>query len=461
MKIVKNYSNFSEEYRLNENLLNNAWAKIIAFFKRNFGIHAWIYYAMYLKKNKKLPSRKVEIICPPTYLSISDIPTENEILDKVADIRSKLSDEDTYTPFGNRNQKTNEDVTDDEYISLKHSDPNMRNVNVKELTERIERCYYMNFNRADKHAKDNYSSKSRYARTKTFAVFIWGAPGIGKTEILHQVANKLKIAVQEWHLATIEPTDFRGVPKVEDDRTVSKLPSIFPTSDGENGRGGIMFFDELNRAPEMVLSAALSLALGGKHGQYEIPPRWIIVAAGNRPDDIPGKLQDDPILWNRFFHVNYVPEISEWLEWAKQQPAINPCLIDFIKKFGEPSDGGFYHQLAPDKSAPNWPSPRTWEMASEEEYFEKSEDWENRLSESEVLKIYEDMVGYKAAKKFAEFQSAEDERRWAEARKNKMKSPETVKNINDEEENIDLTDLTEQPVKPKRAPRAPRAPKKI
>ena len=453
MKIVKNYSSFSEEYRLNENLLNNAWGKIIAFFKRNFGKHAWIYYTMYLKRNKKLPSRKVEIICPPTYLSVSDIPTEQEVEEAVGQIQSRSRLEESM------------ETDQTEYVKMPHPDPNMRNVNVKELMEEIETCYFMNLQRANKHQQDDYSETSKFARTKTFAVFIWGAPGIGKTEILHQVAHKLKVAVQEWHLATIEPTDFRGVPKVENDRTVSKLPSIFPTSDGENERGGIMFFDELNRAPEMVLSAALSLALGGKHGQYEIPPRWIIIAAGNRPDDIPGKLQDDPILWNRFFHVNYVPDINEWADWAKQQPEINPDLIEFLNKNNE-----FYHQMSPDKSNPNWPSPRTWEMASQEEYYEKSEDWENRLSENEVRDIYQDFVGFKAAKKFAAFQTEQDKKRYEERLKriqNKsfgnnerpggMKfGPKLDDPSGEEDEVTNVIPAVEPPVKPKRAPRAPR-----
>jgi hypothetical protein len=402
MKVVKNYENFSEEYRLNENSIKNMWSAVVSFFKKKFGKHAWIYYALYLQKKGQLPKNKVELICPDSYLK-SSVPTDSDF-SAMTENNSKILEAD-----------------ESDYVELRAPDINMRDVNVKELKEKIKDVYEMNLLRANRHKAENYDSSSKYARESTHAVFIWGAPGIGKTEILHQLAKELEVAVLEWHLATIEPTDFRGIPKVEnikgsndprDERTVSKLPSIFPTSDGDNGKGGIMFFDELNRAPEMVLSASLALALGGKHGEYELPPRWIIMAAGNRPDDIPGRLQDDPILWNRFSHVNYVPDLEEWFDYISKLPHINPDLVEFIKKYPK-----YYHRLAPLTNQPNWPSPRTWEMASEEDYFERGEDWKNVLPKTEVSNIYQDMVGHEAGTKFADFVEEQDKKRREERMK--------------------------------------------
>lgn len=252
-------------------------------------------------------------------------------------------------------------------------------------------------------------------RTKNHALYIWGAPGIGKTEILHQVANKLSIVVQEWHLSQIEPTDFRGVPKVEnvigsndpaDERTVTKLPAIFPTSDGPfpdlgiNSKGGIMFFDEINRAPKMVLSAALSLCLNGKIGNYELPPHWIVVAAGNRPEDLGGMITTsiEPALSNRFAHVNYSPSLGSWINWALTKKHINPDIIAFLTW-----DKGYFHKLDPDNETPNWPSPRTWDLASEEEYFARGKNWKNKLPLKRIQSIYQKWVGGEAAIKFKEY----------------------------------------------------------
>ena len=440
MKIVKNYDNFSEEYQLNENLFGQVWGAIVNYFKRHFGIHAWIYYALYLQKKGQLPAHQVELICPPSYLNKNELPQDIEISQELKDrfeseYSKKDEEDEEEVAADTANAVLKEGLAPDtsDHISLSHADPEMEDVNVKQLKDVIIQVYQMNAMRAKRHGEEKYSSKSQFVRKKTHAVFIWGAPGIGKTEILHQVAKELEVAVEEWHLATIEPTDFRGVPKVEnvmnsndpkDERSVSKLPALFPTSDGKNGKGGIMFFDELNRAPEMVLGASLSLALSGRHGQYELPPHWIVIAAGNRPDDIPGRLIDDKILWNRFHHLNYKPEIEEWAEYSKTLPYMNPDLIEFLSKKdkdGRSIYGEYYHQLTPEKSNPNWPSPRTWEMASEEEYFERGEDWNNRLSKQDIQDIYEDLVGYKAAVAFSNFAEAQEAKRAKEREERKRK----------------------------------------
>ena len=86
MKLVKNYDNFSEETQLNENLLKNAFGAIVDFFKRKFGQHAWLHYALYLEKNGLLMGKngqpKVELIYPPNYgkggkvLSVEELEQE-------------------------------------------------------------------------------------------------------------------------------------------------------------------------------------------------------------------------------------------------------------------------------------------------------------------------------------------------------------------------------------------------
>ena len=453
MKLVKNYENFSTEYRLNENIFKNMWGAVINYFKRNFGPHAWLYYALYLDKNGQLPKKKVQIICPPGYLAgmekgLKDIPTAKDIeaaMNAKFDPKNKDEYEDMDSEMETRMrasgdvdkaeeieevedveelEKEHENYTfeDDnhiwEFVTLKYptegkglaeGEEIMRNINVKKLMDRIKRVYDMNALRAARHEGDKYSEESEHIRKKTHALFIWGAPGIGKTEILHQVARKLNILVQEWHLATIEPTDFRGIPKVEniikgsvdpkDERTVSKLPAIFPTSDG-NGKGGIMFFDEMNRAPGMVLGAALALALSGKHGEYKLPPRWIVIAAGNRPEDITTvQLEDDVILWNRFAHVNFTPSVDDWIDYSITKKDINPDLITFLHFHKQ-----FYHRLDTEaKDRPNWTSARAWETASQEEYFKRKENWNNDLSYKEIQDTYTDQVGLDAALAFVEY----------------------------------------------------------
>ena len=450
MKTLKNYDHFSKEYRanesakINENVFSDIFNKVISFFKNHFGKHAWIYYALYLQKKGKLP-KGIELICPPTYANISDIPTDKEIED--SQIKSDVEPVDNETVEDEKeneipglkddeNQEENkvdneieelekvkesltkiylnESLLDDnqDFVSLDHPDPNVVNEDVAELKEEVKRLYNMNALRAGRHQEEGEKS-NEFGRKKTNAIFIWGAPGIGKTEILHQVAKELDIAVIEWHLSQIEPTDFRGIPKIEniigsddskDERTVWKLPSIFPTSNGKNGKGGIMFFDEMNRAPQMVLSASLALALSGKHGDYDLPPRWIIIAAGNRKDDInTTDLTDDPILWNRFAHVNYTPTVDDWVKWALTKKDINPFLISYLQYHPN-----YFHRLDLESGSPVWASPRSWEMASQDEYNYRGEDWSKKLTYPQIQKIYTKYVGLEPTLDFINYMKLQE-----------------------------------------------------
>jgi MoxR-like ATPase len=43
-------------------------------------------------------------------------------------------------------------------------------------------------------------------------VFLWGPPGIGKSEVVAEIAEELKGAVIDLRMAQMEPTDIRGIP---------------------------------------------------------------------------------------------------------------------------------------------------------------------------------------------------------------------------------------------------------
>lgn len=414
MKIVKNYEKFSEEYRLNENFLKNAWDKVIKFFRDKFGKYAWAWYAAFLIKTGKLPKKKVEIYIPKSLRKELDINLPDDISLEVESI-----DWENVYLTDTLNETINESVVELEVPPGSE----IRNVDVEILKDKIRTVYEMNA----------YRVKQGKKRNKTHALFIWGAPGIGKTDILNEVANDLDIWVQEWHLSQIEPTDFRGIPKivnVEDDddpsheRTVTRLPALFPTSDTikpgsykeknykknidvtvnvnddveHKGKGGIMFFDEINRAPKMVLSAALSLCLGGRIGDYELPDHWIVIAAGNRAEDLGSYSPTviEPALANRFQHVNFAPKMESWFNWAAKRDYINPDLLGFFKFAPD-----YFHKLDPEKEPKAWPSPRSWDQASEEEFHLRRHDWSNPLSKKQVTDLYTDYVGMDAAIKYA------------------------------------------------------------
>ena len=119
---------------------------------------------------------------------------------------------------------------------------------------------------------------------KKLPVFIWGAPGIGKSSIVKQIAKEQELNFLDLRLSLLDPTDLKGIPffNAETKEGVWAKPSFLPSIEGSKG---ILFLDEINTAPPAVQASAYQLILDRKVGEYELPEGWSIVAAGNREND--------------------------------------------------------------------------------------------------------------------------------------------------------------------------------
>ena len=115
-------------------------------------------------------------------------------------------------------------------------------------------------------------------------VFIWGAPGIGKSSIVKQIAKQRELEFIDLRLSLLDPTDLKGIPffNSETKEGIWAKPSFLPSKQDSKG---ILFLDEINTAPPAVQASAYQLILDRKVGEYELPEGWSIVAAGNREND--------------------------------------------------------------------------------------------------------------------------------------------------------------------------------
>ena len=185
-------------------------------------------------------------------------------------------------------------------------------------------------------------------------VMLWGAPGIGKSDIVKAVTQELKIGLQDIRLAQMDPVDLRGVPAVENDQTKWATPSCFPT---DPDSAGIIFLDELSSADPSIQVAAYQLLLDRRIGEYKVPPKWIIVAAGNRAEDNAVSLPISSALANRMMHLELHAEPEEWIRWASEHGLV-PSVIGFIRFRPE-------MLLAQGENCERgWPSPRSWASVS-------------------------------------------------------------------------------------------------
>nr|WP_319493165.1 MoxR family ATPase [uncultured Desulfobacter sp.] len=185
-------------------------------------------------------------------------------------------------------------------------------------------------------------------------VFIWGPPGIGKSQVVRQTAAGLDLKLIDIRAVLLDPVDLRGIPRIsQDGRSHWCAPAFLPTEGS-----GVLFLDELNAAPPLVQAACYQLVLDRKLGEYRLPDNWSVVAAGNREQDRAVSHRMPSALANRFVHIDFEVDADQWLEWA-QQSGISRQVRAFIRF--RPS---LLHDFDPKRETRAFASPRSWEFVS-------------------------------------------------------------------------------------------------
>jgi len=196
------------------------------------------------------------------------------------------------------------------------------------------------------------SSALEYCLNARQPVTLWGEPGIGKSNIVQQTAARLGLACQDVRAVLLDPVDLRGLPHVNGDgRAHWAIPEFLPR-DGN----GVLFLDELNRAPGLVQNACFQLVLDRKLGEYTLPDGWRVVAACNRESDGGGVTRMSSALSNRFTHINVLPDLEDWCKWAVAAN-VEPVVVAFLRWKPE-----LLHQF--DRNTRAFPSPRSWSFVS-------------------------------------------------------------------------------------------------
>ena len=182
--------------------------------------------------------------------------------------------------------------------------------------------------------------------------FLWGAPGIGKSSIVNQIAKDKKIGFIDLRLALMDPTDLKGIPFYDkESHTALWAPPAFLPKEGE----GILFLDELNSAPPSVQASAYQLILDRKVGEYELPDGWAIVAAGNREGDRGVTYRMPAPLANRFVHFEMEVDVDDWRFWAYKK-GLDDAIISYISYKSE-----HLFNFDAKSDAKSFATPRSWE----------------------------------------------------------------------------------------------------
>ena len=198
-------------------------------------------------------------------------------------------------------------------------------------------------------------------------IFLWGPPGIGKSELVEGITNELGGIMYDLRLGQMEPTDIRGIPFYNKD--TGMMDWAAPVDLPDEATAGqypivVLFLDEMNSAPASVQSAAYQLILNRRIGKYRLPDNVVMVAAGNRESDKGVTFRMPTPLANRFIHQEMKVDFASWQEWAVQNKVHKDVvgylsfakqdLYDFDAKsasraFATPRSWSFVSQLLDDQ----------------------------------------------------------------------------------------------------------------
>jgi hypothetical protein len=193
-------------------------------------------------------------------------------------------------------------------------------------------------------------------------IFVWGPPGIGKSDIVHQIGESMDAHVIDIRLSLWEPTDIKGIPYF--DSNVNKMvwaaPSELPDEEmASEHKHVILFLDEMNSAAPAVQAAAYQLILNRRVGQYKLPDNVLIVAAGNRDSDKGVTYRMPAPLANRFVHLEMAVSFDDWFEWAVTNK-IHPDVVGYLQ-FSKQD----LYDFDPKSPSRSFATPRSWSFVSD------------------------------------------------------------------------------------------------
>ena len=230
----------------------------------------------------------------------------------------------------------------------------------------------------------------RHAMNKKRPVFLWGPPGIGKSDIVRQISNSFTNShLIDIRLSLWDPTDIKGIPYFDSNNVKmawgapSELPDEEMAAQYDNI---VLFLDEMNSAAPAVQAAAYQLILNRRVGTYKLPDNVIIVAAGNRESDKGVTSRMPSPVGKRIKHLELAVNFDDWFNWSVDNNQHTDVVgyLTFAKKD--------LYDFDPKSASRSFATPRSWSFVSEL--------LEDDLDESTTTDLVAGTVGEGLAVKF-------------------------------------------------------------
>lgn len=223
----------------------------------------------------------------------------------------------------------------------------------------------------------------------TRPVFIWGAPGIGKSALVEEFAAQVGLPCVSLLGSQLAPEDIIGIPQIKGETSEFLPPKIIARKEPY-----VLFLDELNACSQEVQKAFYSLIHERRVGEYHLPAGSIVIGAGNRSQDGAIVKTMSSALINRMFHVQMKADPSQWLAWAYENH-LHSWVTDYISQRPD-------HLFSePPKNEEPYSTPRSWHMLSDA--LAEYGAGENELSENTLRVLAYGCISAKHAGMFLAF----------------------------------------------------------
>ena len=270
----------------------------------------------------------------------------------------------------------------------------------------------MNIKRAKREIKDSieaYLKKDDCGRYMIPAIrqrpiLLMGPPGIGKTQIMEQIARECKIGLVAYTITHHTRQSAIGLPFIREkeyggrkysvtEYTMSEIiAAVYDKIEQTGMKEGILFIDEINCVSETLAPTMLQFLQCKMFGNQKVPEGWIIVAAGNPPEYNKSVRDFDVVTLDRIKKIDVEENFEVWKEYA-YKAEIHPAVLSYLELKKE-----YFYRIETTVDGKMFATARGWEDLSQ---FLKTYDALGKKADREV--VYQYIQHWKIAKDFANY----------------------------------------------------------
>lgn len=207
-------------------------------------------------------------------------------------------------------------------------------MNIRQAKEQIKNAMLAYF------LKDEFGNY-RLPTERQRPVFLLGAPGIGKTAIMEQIAQDLDVGFVSYSMTHHTRQSALGLPFIEkklydgveydvSEYTMSEIiAAVYDSMEATGRREGILFLDEINCVSETLNPAMLQFLQYKVFGRHRVPDGWIVVTAGNPPEYNRTAHDFDIATWDRLKRIDVEPDYNAWRDFAVES-GVHPAVITYL-----------------------------------------------------------------------------------------------------------------------------------